>query len=155
LAAGLGRAAKPKRLAAPAFAPTVDNGFRPLREALAGRAEPVLLREVALDLPAAAVAPLTLRSPRNGEDDLLALVSGLPLLFAPLPLLRLPFFTAELEWEPLRFPFVSAAALGLQRDGALARPPLVARELDGRESDALRLAGRLAEEACAGLRSRE
>jgi hypothetical protein len=147
----LGRAAKPKRFAAPALLPTASSGFRPLREALVGRAEPLPLREVALDLPAAGALlewPLALRPLQDGAADLLVRDSGLPLLFAPFPLFPL----AE---EPARFPFDSAAALGLQRAGEAERPPLVARALAGRESEALRRAGRLAEEDCAGLRSRE
>jgi hypothetical protein len=145
-------------LAPPAFAPTPTNGLRPLREALAGRAEVLALREVVEDLLAVCVLlawPDGLRAPQEGVEELLERGSGRPLLFAPLPLPRLPLLAEAPACAPLRFPLESAAALGVQRAAEAERPLLVARASAGRESEAPRRAGRLAEEACAGLRSRE
>jgi hypothetical protein len=153
LAVGLGRAAKPKRLALPAFAPTASNGFLPLREALEGRVEAPPLRGLALDFTAACVLlawPFALRPPQDGEDGLLARVSGLEFPFEPLP-----FLAEEPVWAPLRFPLASAATLGVQRAEEADRPPLAVRESAGRESEAPRRAERPEVAACAGLRSRE
>src|ERR1039458_6195761 len=157
----LGRAVKPNRLLFPALAPAASAGLRLLpREALAPRTGLLAPREVVADFPAG-LEPLelTLRCPQAGAGELAERVPEAPLAGRaagrPFPLEGLPLFEAVPAWASLRLPWAPAPALVLQRAVEADRAPLAGRTPAGRESEATRRAGRLPEDDCAGLRSRE
>jgi hypothetical protein len=115
----------------PAFAPAARAGFRLLPERTTGRAAgreslrgALPLRGVAPGLPAVLATlewPLRLlpfREFQAAAEGLVERVPEAPLAGRaaglPFPLERLPLADAAPAWAPLRLPFVSAAALGLQ-----------------------------------------
>lgn len=152
-----GRAVKPNRLLFPAFVPAARVVFR-LPPGRAGRA--VVLESLlrgALPLPAAlaVLAWPPFRELHAGPEGLAERVPEAPLVGRPAgrALLLDPFLLVEAV--PLRLPFVPEAVFGFQRAAEAGRAPLAVREPAGRESAPVRRAGRLLEEDCAGLRSRE